>query len=261
MSCTLLELCRLQELETVRDYLFQSQKIERQEETQQTGTNSCPFGFIWAQTGQIIKLRQVLINYLHHPLFQLNIWRDKGHRSYRPTGCDVCSLKVYPNKKSITGKPVYMPILIIATLFVAWADWRLWVASMNDFPDVFWWQTAKSDVGFIFWASCAPRHCQLRPELEVAFSDWSRCLPLAQRSKGGEGREKAVDRLNKRVASFGGEPSSCLSWLKEALCRQTLRLSRLPECAVSPVPEAGSVPQWITHVPAGGVCRPSINTR
>ncbi|TWW71568.1 Rab3 GTPase-activating protein non-catalytic subunit [Takifugu flavidus] len=36
MSCTLLEFCRLQELETVRDYLFQSRKIEPQEETQKT---------------------------------------------------------------------------------------------------------------------------------------------------------------------------------------------------------------------------------
>lgn len=119
MSCTLLEFCRLQELETVRDYLFQSQKIEPQEETQKTGTNSCPFGFNWTKTGQIIKLRQVMINCLHHPLFRLNIWMDKGHRSYRTTDCDVCSLKVYPNEKSSTGKPVYTPILIRATLFVA----------------------------------------------------------------------------------------------------------------------------------------------
>ncbi|XP_070697855.1 rab3 GTPase-activating protein non-catalytic subunit isoform X2 [Pempheris klunzingeri] len=36
MSCSLLEFCRLQELKTVRDYLFQRQKSERVEETNQT---------------------------------------------------------------------------------------------------------------------------------------------------------------------------------------------------------------------------------
>lgn len=171
MSCTLLEFCRLQELETVRDYLFQSQKIEPQEETQQTGTNSCPFGFNWTKTGQIIKIRQVMINYLHDPLFRLDIGMDKGNRSYGTTDWDVCSLKVYPNEH---WKACLYAHLNLS--HINWADWRLWVASMNNFPDVFWcWQTAKVDVGFIFWASCTPRHCQLGPELEVA----SRCLRLA----------------------------------------------------------------------------------
>lgn len=45
MSCTLLELGRLQELETVRDYLFQSQKSELEEETKQTGRNKCLASF------------------------------------------------------------------------------------------------------------------------------------------------------------------------------------------------------------------------
>ncbi|XP_070776187.1 rab3 GTPase-activating protein non-catalytic subunit [Enoplosus armatus] len=37
MSCSLLEFCRLQELKTVRDYLFQSQKTKQVEEKNQTG--------------------------------------------------------------------------------------------------------------------------------------------------------------------------------------------------------------------------------
>lgn len=45
MSCTLLEFCRLQELQTVRDYLFQSQKSEPEEDTKQTGWNKCPLTF------------------------------------------------------------------------------------------------------------------------------------------------------------------------------------------------------------------------
>lgn len=45
MSCTLLEFCRLQELETVRDYLFQSQKSDPEEETKLTGKNKCPVAF------------------------------------------------------------------------------------------------------------------------------------------------------------------------------------------------------------------------
>uniref|UniRef100_A0A3B4VAW8 RAB3 GTPase activating protein subunit 2 (non-catalytic) n=1 Tax=Seriola dumerili TaxID=41447 RepID=A0A3B4VAW8_SERDU len=38
MSCSLLEFCRLQELRTVRDYLFHNQKTEPAEEKDQTGT-------------------------------------------------------------------------------------------------------------------------------------------------------------------------------------------------------------------------------
>uniref|UniRef100_A0A7N6BAM3 RAB3 GTPase activating protein subunit 2 (non-catalytic) n=1 Tax=Anabas testudineus TaxID=64144 RepID=A0A7N6BAM3_ANATE len=38
MSCSLLEFCRLQELKTVRDYLFHTQKTEPVEERNQTGT-------------------------------------------------------------------------------------------------------------------------------------------------------------------------------------------------------------------------------
>lgn len=137
MSCTLLEFCRLQELETVRDYLFQSQKIEPQEETQQTGTNSCPFGFNWTKTGQIVKIRQVIINYRHHPLFRLDIWMDKGDLSYGSTDCDVCSLKMYPNEKSSTGKPVITPILIWTTFIeqIGGFELQAWTISQM-FSDV-----------------------------------------------------------------------------------------------------------------------------
>lgn len=42
MSCSLLEFCRLQELHTVRDYLFLSQKSESVEEKNQTGNDGLP---------------------------------------------------------------------------------------------------------------------------------------------------------------------------------------------------------------------------
>lgn len=43
MSCSLVEFGRLQELKTVRDFLFQSHNPDPVEENQQTGTASLPF--------------------------------------------------------------------------------------------------------------------------------------------------------------------------------------------------------------------------
>lgn len=44
MSCCLVEFGRLQELKTVRDFLFQTQNPDPAEESQQTGTAPAPFG-------------------------------------------------------------------------------------------------------------------------------------------------------------------------------------------------------------------------
>lgn len=43
MSCSLVEFGRLQELKTVRDFLFQSHNPDPSEENQQTGTAPSPF--------------------------------------------------------------------------------------------------------------------------------------------------------------------------------------------------------------------------
>lgn len=43
MSCSLVEFGRLQELKTVRDFLFQSHNPDPAEENQQTGTSPSPF--------------------------------------------------------------------------------------------------------------------------------------------------------------------------------------------------------------------------
>lgn len=194
MSCTLLEFCRLQELETVRDYLFQSQKLDPQEEFQQTGTNSCPFGFNWTKTGQIIKLHQVMINYLHHPLFRLNIWMDKGDRSYGTTECDVCSLKVCPNEESVREslfiRPSYFEPHYLWLEQIGGFELRAKTISQMFSDDdkqgkqmLVSHSELLSHPGFANWG------------LSWRFADGSRCLRLAQRSKRGEGRKNAVDRF------------------------------------------------------------------